>query len=71
MTLSITHLQAILELADGPWVTRLIVPVVGLSTRPFIPQHKSLFQAVHKASRPAISLPSVEPRSGKETADAN
>ena len=41
VTLSITHLQAILEPADGPWVTRLIVLVVGLSTRPFIQEHKS------------------------------
>lgn len=36
MTLSITHLQAIAKLVDGPWVTRLIVPVLALSTWPFL-----------------------------------
>lgn len=41
MTLSITHLQAILEPVDGPWLIRLIVPAVGLSTRPFISSTKA------------------------------
>lgn len=57
VTLSVTHLQAILEPADGPWVTRLIVPVVGLSTRPFIRQHKSRFQAVCKLAAPPSQCP--------------
>lgn len=71
MTLSITHLQAILEPADGPSVAGLIVPVVGLSTWPFIWQHKSWFQAVCKAGCPAISMSSMEPSSGKESINAN
>lgn len=57
VTLSITHLQAILEPVDGPWGTRSIVSMVGLSTRPFIQEHKSPSQAACKLA----ALPSQCP----------
>ena len=71
VTLSITHLQAILEPADGPWVTRLIVLVVGLPTRPFIQEHKSQSQAVWELAALPLQCPPQSRAGEKEKINAN
>ena len=71
VTPSITHLQAILEPADGPWVTRLIVLVVGLSTRPFIQEHKSRSQAGCEVVALPLQCPPQSRAGEKEKSNAN